>query len=136
MLILVEQEKSGKSGHFSAWHNRKPLVNETWSWQFTQFQHGHFIHLGYIGKYLGFNVFSKLYRPGVHTFSFIYCCCYSVAQLCLNLCDTMNSSTLDFPVLHYLPEFAQTYVHWIGDAIQPSHPLSFVSAPALNLSQH
>ena len=45
---------------------------------------------------MGFNVFSKLYWPGVHTFSFIYCCCYSVAQLCLNLCDPMNSSTLDF----------------------------------------
>ena len=41
-----------------------------------------------------------------------------------------------FPVLHYLPEFAQTCVHWIGDAIQPSHPQSFPSPPAFNLSQH
>ena len=42
--------------------------------------------------------------------------------------------TLGFPVLHHLPEFAQTYVHWVGDVIQPSHPLSFPS-PAFNLSQ-
>ena len=44
--------------------------------------------------------------------------------------------TPDFPVLHYLPEFAQTHVHWVSDAIQPSYPLSPPSPPALNLSQH
>ena len=44
-------------------------------------------------------------------------------------------TTPDFPVLHYLPKFAQTHVHWVGDAIHPSHPLSPPS-PALNLSQH
>ena len=48
----------------------------------------------------------------------------------------MDCSTPGFPVLHYLPEFAQTHVHWIGDAIQASHPLSSYSAPAFNLSQH
>ena len=48
----------------------------------------------------------------------------SVAQLCLTLCDPMNHSTPGLPVHHQLPEFTQTYVHWIGDAIQPSHPLS------------
>ena len=47
----------------------------------------------------------------------------------------MNSSTPDFPVLHYLLEFAQTHVHWVSDAIQPSHPLSSPSSSALNLSQ-
>ena len=47
-----------------------------------------------------------------------------------------NSSALDFPVLHYLLEFAQTQVHWIGDAIQPFHPLSFPSTVALNPSQY
>ena len=41
-----------------------------------------------------------------------------------------------FPVLHSLPKFAQTHIHWVGDAIQPSHPLSLLSPPALNLSQH
>ena len=48
----------------------------------------------------------------------------------------MDCSTPGFPVLHYLPEFAQTRVHWVGDAIQPSHPLLPPSPPALSLSQH
>ena len=62
--------------------------------------------------------------------------CYcSVAQLCMTLCNSMNCSTPGFFILHYLPEFAQTHVHWVDDAIQPSHPLSFPS-PAFNLSQH
>ena len=47
----------------------------------------------------------------------------------------MDSSTPGFPILHYLPEFAQTHVHWVHDDIQPSHPLSLPSS-ALNLSQH
>ena len=47
----------------------------------------------------------------------------SVAQLCLTLCTPMDYSTPGFPVLHYLLEFPQTPVHWVGDAIQPSHPL-------------
>ena len=48
----------------------------------------------------------------------------------------MNSSTPGFPVLHHLPEFAQTHVHWVADAIQPSYPLLPSSPPAFNLSQH
>ena len=60
----------------------------------------------------------------------------SVAQLCPTLCDPMNCSTPGLPVHHQLPEFTQTHVHRVGDAIQPSHPLSFPSPPALNLSQH
>ena len=59
----------------------------------------------------------------------------SVTQSCPTLCDPMNCSTPGFPVLCYLLEFAQTYVHWVSDAIQPSHPLSSPS-PAFNLSQH
>ena len=51
-----------------------------------------------------------------------FCCC-SVAQSCPTLCDPMDCSTPGFPVLHYLPEFAQTHVHWVSDAIQPSPPL-------------
>ena len=58
----------------------------------------------------------------------------SVAQSCLTLCDSMNCSMPGFPVLHYLLEFAQTHVRRVGDAIQPSHPLSSPSPPALNLS--
>ena len=48
----------------------------------------------------------------------------SVTQSCLTLCDPMNGSVPGFPVLHHLPEFAPTHVHWVCDAIQPSHPLS------------
>ena len=50
----------------------------------------------------------------------------SVAQSCLTLCDPMNRSMPGLPVHHQLPEFTQTHVHWVGDAIQPSHPLSCV----------
>ena len=57
------------------------------------------------------------------------------SQSCLTLCNPMNHSTPGLPVHHQLPEFTQTYVHWVGDAIQPSHPLSSPSPPALNLSQ-
>ena len=57
-------------------------------------------------------------------------------QLCLTLCDPIDCSTPGFPVLYYLLEFAQTHVHWFGDASQPSHPLPSPSPPALNLSQH
>ena len=60
----------------------------------------------------------------------------SVAQSCPALCDPMDCSTPGFPVHHQLPELAQTHVHWVSDAIQPSHPLSSPSSPTLNLSQH
>ena len=60
----------------------------------------------------------------------------SVTQSCPTLCDPMVCSTPGFPVLHHLPEFAQTPVHWLHDAIQPSHPLWSPSPPAFNLSQH
>ena len=60
----------------------------------------------------------------------------SVAQSCLTLCDPMNRSTSGLPVHHQLPESTQTHVHQVGDAIQPSHPLSSPSPPTLNLSQH
>ena len=64
------------------------------------------------------------------------CCCCSVAQSCLTFCDPMHYSTPDIPVLHQLPELVQIHVHWIGDAIQPSHPLPSPSSPAFSLSQH
>ena len=59
----------------------------------------------------------------------------SVAQSCPTLWDPMNHSTPGLPVHHQLLEFTQTHVHWVGDAIQSSHPLSSPSPPALNLSQ-
>ena len=60
----------------------------------------------------------------------------SVAQLCPTLCSPMNRSTPGLPVHHQLPEFTQTHVHRVSDAIQPSHPPSFPSPPAPNPSQH
>ena len=60
----------------------------------------------------------------------------SVAQSCPTLCDNIDCSTPGLPVLHHLPELAQTHVHQIGDAIQPSHPLLSPSPPTFNLSQH
>ena len=60
----------------------------------------------------------------------------SVAQLCPTLCDPMNCSTPGLPVHHQLPEFTQTHVYRVSDAIRPSHPLSSPSPPALNPSQH
>ena len=60
----------------------------------------------------------------------------SVTQSCLTLCNPMDCSTPGLPVHHQLPEFTQTHVHRVGDAIQPSHPLSSTSPPAFNPSQH
>ena len=60
----------------------------------------------------------------------------SVAQSCPTLCDLMNCNTPGLPVHHQLPEFTQTHVHQVGDAIQPSHPLSSPFPPAPNPSQH
>ena len=60
----------------------------------------------------------------------------SIAQSCPTLCDPMNRSIPGLPVHHQLPEFTQTHVHQVSDAIQPSHPLSSPSPPAPNPSQH
>ena len=60
----------------------------------------------------------------------------SGAQSFRTLCNPMNRSTPGLPAHHQLPESTQTNIHWVGDAIQPSHPLSSPSPPALNLSQH
>ena len=60
----------------------------------------------------------------------------SVSQSCLTLCNPMNHSTPGLPVHHKLPEFTQTHVHRVSDAIQPSHPLASPSPPAPNPSQH
>ena len=81
---------------------------------------------------MNFNFFGLPYVCGVYIsvqFS-------SVTQSCLTLCDPMDCSTPGFPVHHQLPELAQTHIHWVSDAIQPSHPLLSPSPPAFNLSQH
>ena len=74
-------------------------------------------------------LFTKMYTKTELKFS-------SVAQSCATICDPMNHSMPGFPVHHQLPESTQTHVHQVGDAIQPSHPLSFPSPPAPNPSQH
>ena len=60
----------------------------------------------------------------------------SVAQSCLTFCDSMGCRTPGLPLQHQLPELTQTHVHWVSDAIQPSHPLLSPSPPTFNLSQH
>ena len=60
----------------------------------------------------------------------------SVTQSCSTLCDPMNRSTPGLPVHYQLPEFTQTHVHWVSDAIQPSYPLASPCPPAPNPSQH
>ena len=63
--------------------------------------------------------------------AFFFCCC-SVAQSCPTVCDPVDGSTPDLPVLRHLPELAHTHACGVGDAIQPSHPLSFPSPPTFN----
>ena len=67
--------------------------------------------------------------------TYIYFCC-SVAQACLTFCHSTDCSMPVFHVFHHLPKFTRTHVYWVSDAIQPSHPLSSPSPPALNLFQH
>ena len=73
-----------------------------------------------------------------HTHIYIYISQFfsSVTQSYQTLCDSMNCSTPGLPVHHQLPEFTQTHVHCVSDAIQPSHPLLSPSPPAPNPSQH
>ena len=74
-----------------------------------------------------------LHHPGSSIFTVQFS---SVAQSCQTLCDPMDCGTPRFLVYHQFPEFIQTQSHWVGDAIQPSHPLSSPSPSTLNLSQH
>ena len=83
---------------------------------------------------VGFLKLNHPYNHGVSLLDHKVCC--SVTKSCSTLFTLMDCSIPGFPVLHYLPEFAQTHVHWVGDAIQPSHSLSSPSSLALNLCQH
>ena len=74
--------------------------------------------------------------PGVYSNSCPLSWWWSVTRSCPTLCDPMDCSMPGLPVHHQLTEFTQTHVHWVGDAIQPSHLLSSPSLAALNLSQH
>ena len=90
------------------------------------------LHLAYYVKILG----QELGEYGPTLRIMMWSCYCSFAKSCLTLCDPMDCSMPGFPVLHHLPEFAQTQIHWVDDAIQPSHPLLSPSPPAFNLSQH
>ena len=79
--------------------------------------------------------YSKVLHKGLIYILLRYRCC-SAAQSCQTLCEPMDCSMPGFPVHPQLPEFTQTHVHRVSDAIQPSHPLSSPSPPAFNLSQH
>ena len=76
---------------------------------------------------------SKIWTTIVLLFTTVFS---SVAQSCPTLCDPMNCSTPGLPVYHQLPDFTQTHVHRVSDAIQPSQPLLSPSPPAPNPSQH
>ena len=84
-----------------------------------------------MNKHISPFLLSASMKPGQN--AWINC---SVPQSCPTLCDPMNHSTPGLPVHHQLPEITQTHVYRVGDAIQPSHPLSSPSPPAPNPSQH
>ena len=124
----------------------EPLVR-TWSPSRVDFIPS---HLGYLGLYLirtwrqwevGWCPEKNWHSSGkqllwvYHRNTCMLCCC-SVTQSCLTLCNPMDCSMPVFPVLQCLQELAQTQVYRVGDAIQPSHPLSSPSPPAPNISQH
>ena len=81
-------------------------------------------------------IFSTDFYENILCLDFVMVQFISVAQSCPTLCDPMDCSIPGFTVLHQYPELVQTHVHWVSDAIQPSHPLSSPSPPAFNLSQH
>ena len=86
-------------------------------------------------NYFELSFWAKISYKWVTKLNSLLCCwCCLIAQSYLTLCDPMDCSMLGFPVLHYHPEFAQTQVPWVDDAIQPSHPL-LLPSPAINLSQ-
>ena len=104
------------------WLKRKRMQCLGWS--------SHFIFsCTWAGIYISSSLTLKFWTQSEFKFS-------SVTHSCLTLCEPMDWSTPGSPVHHQLPGLTQTHVHWVGDAIQSSHPLSFTFPPAFNLSQH
>ena len=98
------------------------------------------VHLRCLPPFLSFLLFfemaAELYGILDCCHSIIWKCCCSVAKSYLSLCKLMDCGTPGSSVFHYLLEFVQIHVHWVGDTIQPSHPLSTPSLPSFNLSQY
>ena len=117
-IIALSQNQCEKGGQLLVWRDR---------------EQGSDLHL-YLKNVIIYICKSSeytAYPEQVHSVQFSL-----VTQSCPTLYDPMNHSTPGLPVHHQLPEFTQTHVHWVGDAIKPSHPLSSPSLPAFNLSQH
>ena len=107
----------------------RPTEESLWIWQSS-------CHISTLKWDMLKKKVEKYWKAGIKENISCPCCCCSVAQWCPTLCDPMNCSTPGFLVLHHLLDFAQTHVHWVSDAIQPSHPLSPPSPPAFGLSQN
>ena len=88
----------------------------------------HFFHILFHFRLLQDSEYNDIHEGLVVCLLYVCCCC-SVTQSYLTLCDSVNGSMAGFPGHHQLPELAQTHVHWVTDAIQPSHPLSYSVVP-------
>ena len=134
-LNRAESGRLSPSNFLSNWRNNSCLYSERGIWKVPHSLHS---TKGHIYKWqLPFTRLpsgAKQYLRLFHSHRTVQFS--SGAQSCPTLCNPMNHSTPGLPVHHQLPEFTQTHLHSVSDAIQPSHPLSSPSPPALNLSQH
>ena len=127
-----------KHWRFAHWHSRKGYEN-AWGWPEELFLKHHKISWKNKQKSLSALTALCLHQGRhqilwLHTLSPFHSSVQSLSHV-VQLCDLMDCSTPGLPVHHQLPEFTQTHVHWVSDAIQPSHPLSSLSPPTFNLSQ-
>ena len=118
--------------HYNYWKKSPCIGRFTW---FTPMLFKGQLNLTHTHTHTHTHIYIYIYIYIVVKYIWYICCC-SVTKSCLTLGDPMDCSKPGFPVLHYLPKFAQIHVHWVSDVIQPSHPLSPTFPPALNLSQH
>ena len=127
-----------KHWRFAHWHSGKGCEN-AWGWPEELFLKHHKISWKNKQKSLSALTALCLHQGRhqilwLHTLSPFHSSVQSLSHV-VQLCDLMDCSTPGLPVHHQLPEFTQTHVHWVSDAIQPSHPLSSLSPPTFNLSQ-
>ena len=163
--LAEEQTHCRKYHKFLQWSNDKTFLSQLWLFSWKQWQtifldskitadydHSHEIkrclllgrkamtNLDNVSKSRDITLLTKVHIVKAMVFPVVmYGCEFSSVQFtqsCPTLCDPMNCSTPGLPVHHQLPESTQTHVHPVGDAIQPSHPLSSPSPPAPNPSQH